>query len=685
MLKTRLIPLLAVFAWCAAVAAAHAQQEGVLQSGLITPGHPPIWVTSGVIGDAGSALSGNLTELGITNTGTPFCINDAPITGQYHQVCLGANALGGGLLSYNAYGGAPKLPLLCNINGVQSLCLANVAGLPSVASNAALQATSTATAPIVYRAGFYTQGDGGAAYYTASPSPCTLNSGNGDNGLQVKSADGKCWKLVSQAFYDPRIWGADATGATDSAPALRAMFAAFASDFHFVFADGTYNLCSTAPAPFPAFGPNGVLVQGKNNFVIDFGSAKITVCNGISGTAAGLAYFHFDGNSNYQVYGGTFVGNMTGKPSSGGLTAALVMTNDVNFMYANQTCNGDFQSTGAGGECFGGDFDVNGMLLNSNMQNVANCFDFAFLQNVRFLGFNATGMYHSGPGSTCYNTFYDSANLGNNTTGYPIADTSNVVVDGNATNFATGWHLASGSGYTIDGFYTVNPGAGAAAGYGGIVDYGGTGHPVSNVVVRGHYDSNGSSGNPGGGIFIQNAAGTDFTSGISINAECSNNIASCLQSNTSVSNISNVRAKVTCSGASQTNCIGPLIFALLYPQAVASGIVANNGVPFNVTQLTLPPGQWELSGGVGFAPGGTGPSITYQAAALSQTSGTLPSGAGVVGYSAVQSVANNDVILQTGTAMVNPGAPTIYYLVAQCNFSAGNTCTVGGTLTAARQ
>lgn len=105
---------------------AWAQGGQVLQSGSITPHHPARWVTSGVIGDGGGAAGatdqgGNyLSELGITNTGTPFCINDSLIssTSGYHQFCLGANSLGGGLLSYNAYGGAPSLPLNCMINGV---------------------------------------------------------------------------------------------------------------------------------------------------------------------------------------------------------------------------------------------------------------------------------------------------------------------------------------------------------------------------------------------------------------------------------------------------------------------------------------------------------------------------------------------------------------------------------------
>ena len=72
-------------------------------------------------GSAGSSKNGQnyLTEIGITNTGTPLCVNDAltSAVGGYHQLCLGANALGGGLVSYNAYGGAAALPLSFEANG----------------------------------------------------------------------------------------------------------------------------------------------------------------------------------------------------------------------------------------------------------------------------------------------------------------------------------------------------------------------------------------------------------------------------------------------------------------------------------------------------------------------------------------------------------------------------------------
>lgn len=106
----------ALLALLAGAGVAHAQ---VLQSGTITNGHIAKWETNGVIGDGGPATNGTITNLGILGTGTPFCINDAPITSPsgYHQLCFGAFSLGGGLLSYNAYGGATPLPLQIYQNG----------------------------------------------------------------------------------------------------------------------------------------------------------------------------------------------------------------------------------------------------------------------------------------------------------------------------------------------------------------------------------------------------------------------------------------------------------------------------------------------------------------------------------------------------------------------------------------
>ena len=54
--------------------------------------------------------------------GENICDYDGPTTSAagYHALCFSANALGGGLISYNAFGSASSLPLLFQINGALS-------------------------------------------------------------------------------------------------------------------------------------------------------------------------------------------------------------------------------------------------------------------------------------------------------------------------------------------------------------------------------------------------------------------------------------------------------------------------------------------------------------------------------------------------------------------------------------
>jgi hypothetical protein len=94
---------------------------------------------------------------------------------------------------------------------------------PTVATNAALQALSTATTPTVTRLGFYSVGDAPPLVYTASGSACSLNAGNGDNGSQVKSADSKCW-IANLGFgeADVREWGAKHDNVNDDTSSIQA-------------------------------------------------------------------------------------------------------------------------------------------------------------------------------------------------------------------------------------------------------------------------------------------------------------------------------------------------------------------------------------------------------------------------------------------------------------------------------
>lgn len=118
----RLLTFLLLF--LPALALAQNGQGGVQQSGPVTPGHLPTWAMNGVVQDAGPATNGKITNLGLLGLGLPECINDVPAgsIGGWHQLCLGANASGGGLISYQALGGATPLPLQCNVNGVTYNC-----------------------------------------------------------------------------------------------------------------------------------------------------------------------------------------------------------------------------------------------------------------------------------------------------------------------------------------------------------------------------------------------------------------------------------------------------------------------------------------------------------------------------------------------------------------------------------
>jgi hypothetical protein len=89
------------------VATPLAAQTGmpVKQSGNVTLGHPMMWVTDGVAGDAGTAAQGFLTSLGVTASGPALCQNSGPITGAYNQLCFNVTSTGAGF-SLNNIGGA---------------------------------------------------------------------------------------------------------------------------------------------------------------------------------------------------------------------------------------------------------------------------------------------------------------------------------------------------------------------------------------------------------------------------------------------------------------------------------------------------------------------------------------------------------------------------------------------------
>ena len=87
----------------------------VQQSGNVTPGHPAMWATTGVIQDGGSVSTPALTNVGVLNSGLGICDQNLPTSASYVQLCLG---FAGGVPTIFANGPGMGSLLNFNINGV---------------------------------------------------------------------------------------------------------------------------------------------------------------------------------------------------------------------------------------------------------------------------------------------------------------------------------------------------------------------------------------------------------------------------------------------------------------------------------------------------------------------------------------------------------------------------------------
>lgn len=103
------LSLLASPAWAATVN----------QSGSVTAGHAPYWVTNGAIGDGGTSADSPITSIGVTNNGgSGICVNSARQSAAgYNALCLGASTTGAATISLQNYGTAGAQALQFVING----------------------------------------------------------------------------------------------------------------------------------------------------------------------------------------------------------------------------------------------------------------------------------------------------------------------------------------------------------------------------------------------------------------------------------------------------------------------------------------------------------------------------------------------------------------------------------------
>jgi hypothetical protein len=139
--------LLALLLLVASLSSAPAQ---IQQSGTITPGHVPVWIAPGILGDGGPATAGNLSNVGITaNDGLPFCINTGPTSGAYDELCLSVGLGGVGQLSLQNFNGAVAIPFQLLINGTPYSFTSGGGLVTSVTAGTGITVTGTPSAPIV--------------------------------------------------------------------------------------------------------------------------------------------------------------------------------------------------------------------------------------------------------------------------------------------------------------------------------------------------------------------------------------------------------------------------------------------------------------------------------------------------------------------------------------------------------
>jgi hypothetical protein len=101
----------------ALLSGAHAQNY-IWQSGNVTPGHLPVWVGNGIIGDGGTAAQGAITSIGVVNNGGPgICVQSNINPNPYSQLCLSVSTAAAASITLQNYGGATPQALNFIING----------------------------------------------------------------------------------------------------------------------------------------------------------------------------------------------------------------------------------------------------------------------------------------------------------------------------------------------------------------------------------------------------------------------------------------------------------------------------------------------------------------------------------------------------------------------------------------
>jgi hypothetical protein len=111
--------------------------------------------------------------------------------------------------------------------------------------------------------------------------------------------------------------------------------------------------------------------------------------------------------------------------------------------------------------------------------------------------------------------------------------------------------------------------------------------------------------------------------------------------------------------------------------ALGSAVSLSNNTGANVTSISLPAGDWDVSGTVGFTAGALTTATAFSGG-ISQSTGALPTGPGGLAQFGISlSAGGVDPIFDVGTLQVTLTATTTIYLVAKCTFSTSTMAAYG--------
>jgi hypothetical protein len=514
-------------------------------------------------------------------------------------------------------------------------------GIPVVLNNTQLGWLSTTQTLPVWRLGFYSPGDAGQpVLYVGSNSACSLNSGNGNGGSQVKSDNNMCWLAAFPDYVSVLQFGADPTGVIDSMPAIRAA-TNISTIKNIIIPPGLYSCQSLESAVLPAFDDACVRIHDRNDLTIIADGARFLTNN----ASAYSSIFSVETVNNFHWRGGEFIGNRTGLGSSL-VNSAFALNSLVDFSIENVRLTGNW---GGNSDFAYGDWLVNGYINNISIEKAGQCVDFAFIKGVTLSNFRAKGADANGNqgvgqiGLKCLSFVNDVLLLGANHTGQTFPNTAAdgiMILNNDISNFGVGIYLTSGQHYTLTGNYVHdNPGTvSVAGGLGLFVGYvnGGNftsvGKPPGNVISHGNIYANNGAAQPGAGVLISTSTITnsDIISNISIDDIFDNNSSQGVESD-SFNHISSINIRGVFSGTNQTVGIGGNMAAVngtastIVTQRDTTGgtqthsnhvqlgghLVAHGNPPtFGAgcgTGAAFAPGSGDLAGGytTGSSPGGT--------------------------------------------------------------------------------